>query len=93
MDATAIVPVERRYAVLEFRQLVGDVRRQQIAPGRQGLAEFDEDRPQLLERQAQPLAAGDADAALEPGPGREIARESETAGTDASRARSRRARA
>src|SRR6202021_1241350 len=47
-------------------------KRQKIAPGRQRLAELDEDRSEFLERQAQPLAAGDPDAGLEPGPRRQI---------------------
>ena len=63
---------EGRHPILQFRQFIGDVDRQQIAPRRQRLAEFHENRAQLLERQAQPLAARAADAALEPGPRREI---------------------
>ncbi len=34
---------ERRHAVLQVRQLVGNVGRQQVAPGGEHLAEFDED--------------------------------------------------
>jgi hypothetical protein len=64
--------VERRDAILKLRQLIGDVGGQQVAAGRQGLPELDEDRPQLLERQTQPFAAGGAYAALKPGPGRKI---------------------
>jgi len=60
---------ERRHAILQFCQLIGDVDRQQVAARRERLAELDENRPQFLERQAQPLAARPADAALEPGPG------------------------
>ena len=37
---------ERRHPVLQLGELVGDVGRQQVAPGRQHLAELDEDRPQ-----------------------------------------------
>ncbi len=66
-----------RHAVLQFRQLIGDVDWQQIAARRQRLAEFHEYRAQLLERQAQPLAARAADAALEPGPGRKIEQEAQ----------------
>ena len=40
-----------------LRELVGDVGRQQVAPRRQHLAELDEDRPQPLQRLAQPHAA------------------------------------
>jgi hypothetical protein len=46
-----------RHLVLQFRQLVGEVHRQQVAPRRQHLAELDEDRPQRLQRQAQPHRA------------------------------------
>ena len=46
---------KRRHAVLELRELVGDVRRQEIAPGGEHLAELDEDRTELLECQAQTL--------------------------------------
>ena len=48
---------ERRHAVLQLGELVGEVRRQQVAPRRQHLAELDEDRPEPLQPQAQPLAA------------------------------------
>ena len=44
---------ERRHAVLQLRELVRDVGRQQVAPRRQHLAELDEDRAEALERQAQ----------------------------------------
>ena len=43
--------------VLQFRQLVGEVHREQVAPRRQHLAELDEYRPQRLQRQAQPHRA------------------------------------
>ena len=46
--------VEGRHAILQPGQFVGDVGRQQVAPGRQHLAELDEDRSQFLQRQAQP---------------------------------------
>jgi hypothetical protein len=42
-----------RHAVLQLRQLVGDVQRQQVASGRQQLAELDEDRPQVFQGLAQ----------------------------------------
>ena len=62
--------VEGRDAVLELRELVGDVGRQQVAPRRDDLAELHEDRPEVLERAPQALAARAA-AAREPGPGRQ----------------------
>ena len=68
---------ERRHAVLQLRELVGDVGRQQVAPRREHLAELDEDRAELLERQAQPLAARAAPPALEPGRRREVEREAQ----------------
>ena len=48
---------KRRDPVLQMRQFIGDVRRQQVAPGRKHLAELDEDRPQPFQRLAQPTAA------------------------------------
>ena len=48
---------ERRHAVLQPGQLVGDVGRHQVAPGGQHLAELDEDRTEPLEGQAQAHAA------------------------------------
>ena len=48
---------ERRHAVLQLRELVGDVGRQQVAPRGEHLPELDEDRAQVLEREAQPLRA------------------------------------
>ena len=48
---------ERRHAVLQLGQFVGEVRRQQVAPRRQHLAELDEDRPEPLQALAQPHAA------------------------------------
>ena len=50
--------VEGRHPVLQQRQLGRDVRRHQVAAGRQDLPELDEDRPQLLQREAQAHAAG-----------------------------------
>ena len=70
MRALASVAVEGRDAVLELRELVGDVGRQQVAPRRDHLAELHEDRPEVLERAPQALAARAAPA-REPGPGRE----------------------
>ena len=48
---------ERRHLVLQFGEFVGDIRRQQIAPRRQHLTEFDEDRTERLQRKAQPHCA------------------------------------
>ncbi len=62
---------ERRHAVLQLHQLVSDVRWQQVAARGDGLAELHEHRTQFLERQAQPLGAIAAAAALEPQPGAE----------------------
>ena len=46
--------IEWRHAILQLREFVGDVGRQQVAAGRQHLTELDEDRPQRLQRHAQP---------------------------------------
>ncbi len=51
--------VERRHAVLQQHQLVGDVGGQQVAAGGQQLAELDEDRPQVLQRQTQARTAAE----------------------------------
>ena len=48
--------VERWHPVLQQRQFVGDVRRQQVAARGQHLAKLHEDRAQLLQRLAQALA-------------------------------------
>ncbi|MNH95197.1 hypothetical protein D3C73_478320 [compost metagenome] len=48
--------VEWRYAVLQLHQFVGDVLGQQVAASGQDLPELDEDRPQVLQRQAQTRA-------------------------------------
>jgi hypothetical protein len=48
---------ERRHAVLQLGELVGDVERQQVAPRREDLPELDEDWPEHLERLAQPHRA------------------------------------
>ena len=62
-------PGKRRHPVLQLRQLVGNVRRQQIAPRRQSLAELHEDGSQFLQRQTQLHRAIVAAATLEPSPG------------------------
>ncbi len=65
VDGLPVEPVERRddlvgrkrrHAVLQLRELVGDVERDQVAPRREHLPELDEDRAQILERKAQPHA-------------------------------------
>ncbi len=70
MRAFASAPSKGGHAVLEPRELVGDVGRQQVAPRRDHLAELHEDRSEVLERAPQALAARAAPA-REPGPGRE----------------------
>ncbi|MCY1528890.1 hypothetical protein D9M68_640120 [compost metagenome] len=70
-----VLGIERRHLVLEEGQLVGDVRRQQVAAGRQQLAELDEDRPEVLQRQAQAFAARQVQLpARQPAPGQQEAR-------------------
>jgi hypothetical protein len=71
------IAAERRHPILEFGQFVGDVERYQVAACREGLAEFDEYRPEFLQREPEPLAAGVAGAALEPGPRRKVEQEPE----------------
>ena len=56
---------ERRYPVLELRELVGDVGGQEVAARREHLAELDEDRPERFERAAQAHGAGRLVAAEE----------------------------
>ena len=51
------VGVERRHPILQVGQFFGDIGRHQVAPGRQHLAEFDKNRAQLFQRQAQAHAA------------------------------------
>ena len=51
-DAPCLRAREGRDAVLQQRELVGDVLRQQVAARRQRLAELDEDGPEGLERAA-----------------------------------------
>ena len=48
------------YSVLQHRQFFGDIRRQQVATGRENLPELDEDRPQPFQRQAQTSARDSA---------------------------------
>ena len=56
---------ERRHAVLQLRELVGNVGRQQVAPRGQHLPELHEDRSQRLEGQPQPDRARLAQVAPE----------------------------
>ena len=76
-DAARVGAGERRHAILQLFQLVGDVARQQIAARRQHLPELHEDRAELFEREAQALAARGIALAPEPGGGREIEREAQ----------------
>ena len=46
-----------RHAILQLGQFVGDIGGQQIASGRQHLAELHEDRSQVLQRQPQAFGA------------------------------------
>jgi len=48
---------ERRYPVLQSGEFICDIGGNQVAPGREYLAEFDEDRPECFERLAQPYRA------------------------------------
>ena len=76
-DRARDAAVERRHAILELREFVGDVDRQQIAPRGQRLAELHEDRPQLLERETQAFAARRVAAAHRPGPRRQQEQEAQ----------------
>ena len=49
--------IEGRHTILQPREFIGDVGRQQIAAGGQHLAELDEDGPEPFQRQAQAFAA------------------------------------
>ncbi len=63
---------ERRHVVLQLRELVGDLGRQEIAAHRKRLAEFHEQWPELLEREPdahpeRPLApAAEGEQAIDP---------------------------
>ncbi len=66
--------VEWGYSVLQHRQFFGDIRRQQVATGRENLPELDEDRPQPFQRQAQTSAPRQRAAPpRNPAPGQQIA--------------------
>src|SRR5690606_32049799 len=47
---------ERRHLILKLRELVRERQRQEVAPNGYGLTELHVDRPELLEREPQPLA-------------------------------------
>ena len=49
---------KRRHAVLQPRELVGDVHGEEVAPGGEHLTELDEDRAELFEREPQSLRGG-----------------------------------
>ncbi len=66
-----VLPRKWRHPVLQQCELVGDVDGDQVAPGREHLAELDEDRPQAFERLAQSLTAGGVQLAAEPQQARE----------------------
>ena len=51
---------ERRHVVLQRRELLDELGRQQVGAGRHDLAELREGRSELLERRAQPLAPAGA---------------------------------
>ena len=76
-DRAGLGARERRHAVLQLLELVGDVGRQQVAARRQRLAELHEDRPEFLEREPDALAARAALAALEPRGRRQVEREAQ----------------
>src|SRR6202035_3203724 len=68
---------KRRHAILQLRELIRDVGRQQVATGGHGLPELHEDGAELLEREPQALAAARIPAALEPDAGREEEQEAQ----------------
>ncbi|MCY1205597.1 hypothetical protein D9M72_171490 [compost metagenome] len=49
---------ERRYLVLQAGQFIGDIGRHQVAASGEQLAELDEDRAEVFQRQAQARSAG-----------------------------------
>src|SRR5271157_689899 len=52
---TRLASGERRQAVLQARQIEGDLLAEEIGSGRQKLAELDEARPELAEGRGEPL--------------------------------------
>ena len=62
---------KRRHAILQLGELVGDIRRQQVAARGDRLAELHENGSELLEREPQARGAAHPPAALEPHPGGE----------------------
>ena len=69
---------ERRHAILEVREFIGDVLREQVAAGREDLAELDEDGSEILQRAPQPHRPGRLRAA-DPVPGQEVEEETNRA--------------
>ena len=57
-DAFNVGAGKGRHLVLQPGEFFGDVRGNQVAPRRQYLSEFDENRPQGFQRQAQAHSAG-----------------------------------
>ncbi len=79
-DADRDLRVERRHLVLQLREFVGDIDRQQVATRRQHLPELHEDRPETFERKAQPNAGRPVEPAAE---GRDAHQEPHAAVVDA----------
>ena len=78
-DGARHLAVERRHAILQLGEFVGDVDGQQVAPRGQRLAKLHEDRSQLLEREAQTFGARRIAATHRPGPGRQQEQEAQRA--------------
>ncbi len=75
-DRPRLLAGERRHLILQFGQFQGDVVGQQIAPGGQHLAELDENRPQILQRQPDASAARQIEmVAGQPVPRQQMAQE------------------
>ncbi len=68
---------KRRHAILQLGELVGDIRRQQIAARGDRLAELHENGSELLEREPQALGAAHRSPPFEPHPGREKEQEAQ----------------
>ena len=77
---------EWRHPVLQFREFIGDIRRQQVAARRDRLAELHENRPQLDQRQAQIFPARTGAASRHARRRGRAAAAGAAAGTDAWRA-------
>ena len=57
---------ERRHLILKFREFIGDIHRQEVAPRREHLSELYEHRPQVFQRPAQALSPRSANGAAAP---------------------------